>query len=83
MTTAKSLSKKVLQKKKNQRRSLEGQPKAKTKRKQMFLMMKDFNKFVARKMSEGVLVDHKDVGLPDEITGEDIVGFNIEADDKI
>jgi hypothetical protein len=49
----------------------------------MFLMMKDFNKFVARKMSEGVLVDHKDVGLPDEITGEDIVGFNIEADDKI
>ena len=83
MSKAKAVRKKVLKKSKEIRRKTEGLPRAKSNRGYTRKLIKEFNAYVAQKMREGNLVSHEDVGLPDEVSGEDVLALIKSQNDNI
>ncbi len=74
-----TIRKKILKKNKEARRNSEGQPRVSSNKRVMRKMMKDFNAYVKRKMDiealQAKVVTHEDLGLPEEISGEDLMNF--------
>lgn len=74
-----TIRKKILKKNKEARRNSEGQPRVSSNKRVMRKMMKDFNAYVKRKMDietlQAKVVTHEELGLPEEISGEDLMNF--------
>jgi hypothetical protein len=77
-----TIRKKILKKNKEARRNSEGQPRVSSNKRLMRKMMKDFNAYVKRKMDieniealKAKVVTHEELGLPEEISGEDLMNF--------
>lgn len=82
MSKAKSIRKKVLKKNKEVRKNTQGLPREKSNGAKMGKMMKEFNAFVRRKQYEENIrqiveksVTHEELGLPEEISGQDLLNF--------